>query len=126
VTIYEPLANGLLTDVPFHRVRDRWASSPWQDATVYPELMCLENAEPMQHVIDGLRTIAQQLNLTIAQVALAWVLAQPGVSSALVGSSNPDRVRSNATSGDLVLSEDVLQTIDHELIPLTAQFAPRN
>ncbi|MDX6309503.1 MAG: hypothetical protein QOI06_2549 [Nocardioidaceae bacterium] len=126
VTIYEPLANGLLTDVPFHEVRDRWASSPWQDVTVYPELICLENAEPMQRVTDGLRTIAQQLNLTIAHVALAWVLAQPGVSSALVGSSNPDRVRSNATAGDLLLSEDALQKIDHELIPLTAQFAPRN
>jgi aryl-alcohol dehydrogenase-like predicted oxidoreductase len=126
VTIYEPLASGLLTDVSFHEVRDRWASSAWQDVTVYPELMCMENAEPMQRVIDGLHNIAEQLNLTVAQVALAWVLAQPGVSSALVGSSNPDRLRSNAAAGDLLLPGDALQTIDHDLIPLTAQFAKRN
>jgi myo-inositol catabolism protein IolS len=125
VTIYEPLANGVLTAVPFHEVRDRWANSPWQDATEYPELMCLENAEPMQRVIDGLRRIADRLDLTVAHVALAWVLAQPGVSSALVGSSNPDRVRSNAAAGDVVLPEDALQTINNELIPITAQFAPR-
>ena len=93
---------------------------------MYPELMCMENAEPMQRVIDGLHNIAEQLNLTVAQVALAWVLAQPGVSSALVGSSNPDRLRSNAAAGDLLLPGDALQTIDHELIPLTAQFAKRN
>src|SRR5262249_40375968 len=98
---------------------------PWQEVTVYPELMCRENAEPMQRVIDGLRGISEQLDLSVAQVALAWVLAQPGVSSALVGSSNPDRVRSNAAAGDLLLPDEALQTINDDLIPLTALFAPR-
>lgn len=125
VTIYEPLASGLLTDAPFEQVRGRWANSPWQDVTVYPELMCMENAAPIQQIVAGLRRVAEQLDATVAQVALAWVLAQSGVSSALVGSSNPDRARSNAAAGDLELPEELMQVIDHELVPLTARLAQR-
>jgi aryl-alcohol dehydrogenase-like predicted oxidoreductase len=125
VTVFEPMASGLLTDVPFEQVRERWANSPWQGITVYPELMCTENAEPVRQVVEGLMGIAGGLNATVAQVALAWVLAQPGVTSALAGSSNPDRARANAAAGDLLLPEDALHYIDHELIPLTERFAGR-
>ena len=126
VTIYEPLASGLLTDVPFEQVRDRWADSPWEDVTIYPELMCRENAEPVRQIVDGLRRVADQLDASVARVAIAWVLAQPGVCSTLVGSANVERVRSNAAGGDLVLTDEALKIIDEELIPLTAQFAVRN
>lgn len=123
VTIYEPLASGLLTDVPFEQVRNRWIGTAWEDITAYPELMCEQNAEPTRHIIAGLQRIADQLDGSVAQVAIAWVLAQPGVTSAIAGSTNPDRVRANAAAANLVLSHDALRTIDEELIPLTRQFA---
>jgi aryl-alcohol dehydrogenase-like predicted oxidoreductase len=126
VTVYEPLASGLLTDAPFEQVRAHWIGTAWEDLTVYPGMMCLENAEPVRQVVDGLRRIADRLDVTVAQVALAWVLRQPGVSSALVGSSRPERARSNAVAGDLSLPDDVVQTIDEELIPLTAGLAVRD
>jgi aryl-alcohol dehydrogenase-like predicted oxidoreductase len=126
VTIYEPLASGLLTDAPFEQVREHWIGTAWEDVTVYPELMCLENAEPVRRVVDGLRRIADRLDATVAQVALAWVLRQPGVSSAIVGSSRPDRARSNAVAGDLLLPDDVMRTIDDELIPITSGLAARD
>ena len=123
VTIYEPLASGLLTDMPFELVRERWIGSAWEDVTVYPELMCLENAEPVRQVVDGLRRIGERIGASVAQVAIAWVLRQPGVAAAIVGSGKPERFRSNAPAGDLLLPDDALKTIDHELIPLLSGLA---
>jgi aryl-alcohol dehydrogenase-like predicted oxidoreductase len=125
VTIYEPLANGILTDTPFEDVRERWIGSAWEDLTVYPELLCLENADPAREIVEGLRQIGDRIDATVAQVALAWVLGQPGVTSAIVGSSSPDRTRSNAVAGDLSLPVDAMKTIEEDLIPLTGRFAAR-
>jgi aryl-alcohol dehydrogenase-like predicted oxidoreductase len=126
VTIYEPLANGILTDASFEQVRARWIGSAWEDLTVYPELMCLENAEPARQIVEGLRQIGDRIGATVAQVALAWVLRQPGVTSAIVGSSNPERTRSNAAADDVSLPDDAMKTIEEDLIPLTARFAARS
>jgi aryl-alcohol dehydrogenase-like predicted oxidoreductase len=123
VTIYEPLANGILTDTPFEQVRERWIGSAWEDLTVYPELLCLENASPARQIVAGLRQIGERMGATVAQVALAWVLRQPGITSAIVGSGSPERTRSNAVAGDLSLPVEALQTIEEDLIPLTARFA---
>jgi aryl-alcohol dehydrogenase-like predicted oxidoreductase len=117
VTIFEPLASGALTDRPFEQVRQRWVGGPWDDVTVYPGLLCLENADRIRQVTDGLRAVGSRLGATVAQVAIAWVLSQPGVASAIVGSSNADRARDNARAAELHLDESALQTIE-DLIPL--------
>lgn len=125
VAIYEPLANGLLTDTPFEQVRARWAESPWQSMTAYPNLLCAENAHPARQVTAGLRRIADDVGATVAAVALAWVLGQPGVTSAIAGSSDPERTKANAQAADLVLPDTAVSAIERDLIPLTAQFAGR-
>jgi len=73
-------------------------------------------------VVDGLRRIADQVGGTIAQVAIAWVLRQPGVTSAIAGSGNPERCRANAGAADVHLSDAMLQAVD-DLIPLGPAFA---
>lgn len=125
VTIYEPLAGGLLTDKPFEQVRQRWIGTAWENLTVYPELLCEENAPAVGRVVDGLRTIGQAMDASIADVAIAWLLAQPGVTSAIVGSANPERARVNARSADVTLSDDDLRFIDDQLIPLGPTFIDR-
>lgn len=122
-TIFEPLASGILTDTPFEQVRERWIGSAWESMTVYPGLMAPENADRARHIVDGLRAIGDQIGATVAQVAIAWVLRQPGVSSAIVGSSNADRARSNAVSAEIHLSDEALRTIDEDLIPRGPAFA---
>jgi aryl-alcohol dehydrogenase-like predicted oxidoreductase len=112
VTIYEPLASGALTDTPFEQVRDRWSGGPWHDITVFPGLLCPENADWIRQVTDGLRAVGERLGATVAHVAVAWVLGQPGVSSAIVGSSSPQRVLSNARAADVRLDEDAMRVID--------------
>ncbi|HTY73191.1 MAG TPA: aldo/keto reductase [Actinomycetes bacterium] len=125
VTIYEPLAGGLLTDTSFEQVRQRWIGTPWEDLTVYPELMCLENAEVVRQIVGGLRRIADRVDASVAQVALAWVLHQPGVTSAIAGSSSPERARSNAGAADLNLPDDAWAMIEDQLVPLASQLAGR-
>lgn len=72
-------------------------------------------------VVDGLRPIAERLGLTLAQLALAWTVHQPGVTAAIAGSRNPEHVRENAAAGDVQLDERTLQEIE-DLIPLGPDF----
>jgi aryl-alcohol dehydrogenase-like predicted oxidoreductase len=122
VTIYEPLAGGLLSDAPFEQVRDKWLGTAWEDSAWFTRLFSTDNAQRTKHVVDGLRDIATRLGVTVAQVALAWVLRQPGVTSALAGSGDPGRTRANAGAADVELTNDAMHAID-ELIRHGPAFA---
>ena len=63
-------------------------------------------------IVDGLRPIAERLDITMAQLALAWNVAQPGVTSAIAGSRNPDHVRANAAAGDVDLDAATLTELE--------------
>jgi aryl-alcohol dehydrogenase-like predicted oxidoreductase len=63
-------------------------------------------------VVEALRPVAERSGITLAQLALAWNVAQPGVTGAIAGSRNPDHVRSNAAAGDIVLDEATLDELD--------------
>jgi aryl-alcohol dehydrogenase-like predicted oxidoreductase len=65
--------------------------------------------------VQGLRPLAEQAGLTMAQLAVAWVLQQPGVSSAIVGASRPEQVRDNAAAAGVTLEADLLAAIDDVL-----------
>ena len=55
-----------------------------------------------------LRPVSEQAGLSMPQLALAWVLRQPNVASAIVGASRPDQVHANASAAGITLSEDSL------------------
>ncbi len=73
-------------------------------------------------VVDGMRSVAERLNIAVAQLALAWNFHQPGVTSAIAGSRNPAHVRSNAEAGDVELDEETLAELE-ALLPLGPAFA---
>jgi aryl-alcohol dehydrogenase-like predicted oxidoreductase len=66
--------------------------------------------------------IADQIGARVAQVAIAWVLRESGVTSAIVGSSNPERARSNGSAAHPRLDDDALDAINR-LIPLGPAFS---
>jgi aryl-alcohol dehydrogenase-like predicted oxidoreductase len=68
--------------------------------------------------VQELRPIADDLNITMAQLAIAWVLREPGVSSAIVGASRPEQVEENAAASGIELGADVLERIDATLAPV--------
>jgi aryl-alcohol dehydrogenase-like predicted oxidoreductase len=62
-----------------------------------------------------LKPLAAEAGLTMAQLAVAWVLANPNVSSAIVGASRPEQVRDNAAAAGVKLDADLLKKIDELL-----------
>jgi aryl-alcohol dehydrogenase-like predicted oxidoreductase len=67
--------------------------------------------------VQGLRPIAAGLELTMAQLALAWILREPNVASAIVGASRPDQLRDNAAASGVSLDEATVSAIDVALSP---------
>ncbi len=65
--------------------------------------------------VQNLKPIASDLDLTMAQLAVAWVLANDNVACAIVGASRPEQVTTNAAASGVELSADVLQAIDDAL-----------
>jgi aryl-alcohol dehydrogenase-like predicted oxidoreductase len=62
-----------------------------------------------------LKPIAEEAGLTMAQLAVAWVLANPNVSSAIVGATRPEQVRDNAAAAGKKLEPELLKKIDDAL-----------
>lgn len=62
--------------------------------------------------VQKLKTMADELGLSMPQLALAWVLQNENVSSAIVGASNPEQMRQNLTAVGVKLSEDAMREID--------------
>ena len=116
VTIYEPLAGGILTGRTKEQILAIW-SGVWEEASFYKRLLGGGNADRSFVVTDGLRPIAEELNATVAQVAISWVLHQPGVTAAIAGSRSEQHTRDNAGAARLELSAEHLARIE-DLIPL--------
>ncbi|TYB44500.1 aldo/keto reductase family protein [Actinomadura chibensis] len=68
--------------------------------------------------VQGLRPIADELGLSMAQLAIAWTLQNPNVSAAIVGASRPEQVADNVKAAGVKLDEDVLKRIDDVLGPV--------
>jgi len=72
-------------------------------------------AQPVLEAVQRLRPVAEGAGLTMAQLALAWVLREPNVASAIVGASRPEQVHANASASGIELSADTLAAIDAAL-----------
>jgi aryl-alcohol dehydrogenase-like predicted oxidoreductase len=115
VTIYEPVCNGILTDTPFEAVRKRWIGSAWEDSDLFRRLFSAEGGTRAEKVVDGVHQIADRLGATVAQIAIAWVLRQSGVTAAIAGSSNATHMTQNAAASAIPLTDEDLAAIN-ELI----------
>lgn len=62
--------------------------------------------------VTQLKPIAADLGLTMAQMALAWVLRRPEVASAIIGASRPEQIEDNVRAVGVTLPEDALARID--------------
>ena len=72
-------------------------------------------------VIDVMRGVASHHGATVPQVALAWLLAKPAVTTVIVGARRPDQLEDNLGSVDLALSADELERLDAAM-PLPGEY----
>jgi 1-deoxyxylulose-5-phosphate synthase len=71
--------------------------------------------EDVLETVQRLVPVAERLGLTMAQPALAWVLREENVASAIVGASRPEQVRDNASASGIELDAETLAEIDRIL-----------
>lgn len=108
VICYSPMQAGLLTDTfTAHRVsempKDDWRA---RSADFHPPEIDRNLA-----LRDALRPIAERHDTTVAAVAVAWTLAWPGVTGAIVGARRPDQVAGWIGAGDFALDAQDLDAI---------------
>jgi aryl-alcohol dehydrogenase-like predicted oxidoreductase len=87
------------------------ASSPGEGANMISRWM----RDDVLTAVQRLLPIAADLGLTPAQLAIAWVLANPNVSAAIVGASRPEQIIENVRASGVSLADDVLAAIDSAL-----------
>lgn len=68
--------------------------------------------------VQRLKPLAEQAGLSMAQLAIAWVLQNPNVSSAIIGASRPEQVHDNVKAAGVRLDADLLKAIDDILEPI--------
>ncbi|MDO9369215.1 MAG: aldo/keto reductase family protein [Sphingopyxis sp.] len=64
--------------------------------------------DPVLEAVQTLKPVAERAGCSLAQLAVAWVLAQPGITSAIVGASRPEQLRETAAAADLVVDPALL------------------
>jgi aryl-alcohol dehydrogenase-like predicted oxidoreductase len=74
----------------------------------------LDQPEVLRRV-QGLRPVADELGLTMAQLAVAWVLQNANVAAALIGASRPEQVAENVKASGVVIPPELLARIDEAL-----------
>ena len=62
--------------------------------------------------MQGLKPLAEQAGLSMAQLAVAWVLQHDFVSSAIVGATRPEQVKDNVGASGVRLEDDLMAAID--------------
>jgi aryl-alcohol dehydrogenase-like predicted oxidoreductase len=118
--VFSPLAQGVLTGkykAGQPPPADSRAANPAANFTM-ETLGRRFRSDFLLAAVEQLHPIAADLGLTMTQMALAWVLRRPEVSSAIVGASRPEQVAANAAGSGITLSQEALDRIDAILKPV--------
>ncbi len=111
--VWSPLAQGVLTG------KYRPGEPPPADTRAGSESMSgfIDRLmdDRVLEAVQRLKPVAEQAGLSMAQLALAWVLRQANVASAIVGASRPEQVHANASASGIALDEQTLAAIDEAL-----------
>jgi aryl-alcohol dehydrogenase-like predicted oxidoreductase len=105
--VYSPLAQGVLTG----KYAPGEGAGEGTRAAARSQWMELYNDDVLARV-QRLRPIAAGLGCSMAQLALAWILRESNVASAIIGASRPEQVRDNAAASGLQLDAGTLQAIE--------------
>ena len=114
--VWSPLAQGVLTGK--YRPGEPPPRESRMASVEMGGMMGRLRSDDVLERVQRLRPIAERLGLSMAQLALAWVLREPNVASAIVGASRPEQVHENAAAAGVRLSDDTLAAIDEALDPV--------
>jgi len=104
--VWSPLAGGLLSG-KYSRENQKPEDSR-RSAFDFP----LVDKERAWRVLDAIKPIAEAHGVSVATVALAWILAKPFVTSVIIGAKRIEQLHENLAADDLVLTADEMKTLD--------------
>ena len=110
--VYSPLAQGVLSGK--YRPGESYAEDT-RAAARGDGFMSRFLAEDVLERVQRLGPVADGLGITTAQLALAWILREPNVASAIVGSSRPEQLRDNAAASGVDLDDQTVREIEDVL-----------
>jgi aryl-alcohol dehydrogenase-like predicted oxidoreductase len=115
--VWSPIAEGVLTGkyLPGQEVP---AGSRATDEKGGAEMIGRWMREEVLERVQRLRPVAEEAGLTMAQLAVAWVLQNPNVSSAIIGASRPEQVAENVKAAGVKLDPATLEAIDELVDPI--------
>jgi len=119
--IYSPLESGLLSG---RFSLSRLAARPLDDWRKRRPQFQMPGVERSLRLVELLGTIAQELNVSLVELAIAWCLQWSAVSGAIVGARSPEQVDGWINAGDLRLRADTLERIETALRTTEAGIGP--
>ena len=112
ILVWSPIAGGLLSG-KYRRGKPQpegRALNEWNEPPIHDE-------DRLYDIVDVVVAIGEERGVPPAQVALAWLLGRPGVTSVIIGARTDDQLEQNLAAGDLKLSDDE--------VPSSTRSAPR-
>jgi aryl-alcohol dehydrogenase-like predicted oxidoreductase len=104
--VWSPLAGGFLSG-KFER-ESKGPQGARRTSFDFPPI----DKERAWPIIDAMRGVAQAHDVSVARVALAYVLAKPFVTSVIIGARNIEQLEDNIAAADLALSDEALKRLD--------------
>lgn len=104
---WSPLAGGFLSG-KYTRENEKAGDGSRRDDFDFPPI----DKEHAYDIVEVMQSVADAHEVTVAEVALAWVRVQQGVTSTIIGAKNMDQLNSNISSADIEFSDDDLNKLD--------------
>jgi len=109
IIVYSPMQKGLLTG---KFTRERAQNLPEDDHRRRDPRFQEPELSANLKLVEGLRSIAEKRGRTVAQLAIAWVLRRPEITSAIVGARRPSQIEETVAAGDWDISEKDISAIE--------------
>lgn len=115
ILVWSPLAGGLLSG-KYRRDKDAPEgarhTTGWKEPPIHDE-------DKLYDIIDVLIEVGEARNVSAAQVALAWLLQRPGVTSVVIGGRTESQFKDNLAAADLKLTDEEVRKLDKVSAPRT-------
>jgi aryl-alcohol dehydrogenase-like predicted oxidoreductase len=112
--VWSPIAQGVLSG-KYLPGQQPPAGSRATDTNGGADMISRFMTDEVLNRVQALKPIAEDLELTMAQLAVAWVLQNDNVSAALVGASRPEQVQENVKAAGVVIPAEAMKRIDEAL-----------
>lgn len=111
--VWSPMAQGVLTGkyLPGQPAPEGSRAADKDLAGIIEKFM----SETTLTRVQGLKPLAEELGITMAQFAIAWVLQNKNVAAAIVGASKPEQITSNLAASGVVIPAEIIAKVDQVL-----------